>query len=207
MRSKKNAKLNGEVWSVKTSSIAQYDSLALIYEKEENDYIFQMLLCDQDADVLTDMDIVIPKENSDLGFRLKVESDAVFPMLEDSFKNYIGKIDEEAMKQVKLLKNSSELIDIELEIGEPILFKSDNRYVGKIKELSIINHLSAPVMEKIIGIESNIIFIIEHKKKNEFDSIRSHKDAEELIPLLERELARIVPHANQSSLKIELVAA
>ncbi len=193
----------GEVWSVDTSAIQDFDNLALIYEREEDDYIFQMLLCDPDTSSLTDMDIVIPKENTDTEFEMKIECDASFPMTEENFKNYIGKIDHDALNQIKALKEGTQDLEIKLEVGKPILFKSDKRYFAKIDKLLVINHLATSALQDLLQI-NNVVFMIEHKD-NILESIKNDPNAFEMLPLLEAERARVSVEDDGRSLK--LVAA
>ena len=203
----------GDIWSVVTTEVLDFYSSFVIYEKNTDEQIFQIILCDTNLDDMTSSDLIIPKKHSTISYDLIAKTDLIIPVdiSDNRFIKKIGKVDQKAIEQIQVLRNEAkkDTLKIEFEVGSPILWKSDLRYLARIEKLKIVDYLASDLSASrgLVEIDtSNVLFMIEYKNNKVFDSIRKDKNFIDLAPVLENELVSILPDASNEYLKIALVA-
>ena len=203
-----------DIWSIDTIDVLEFYSSFIIYEKNTDEQIFQIILCDTNFDDMTSSDLIIPKKNTNTKYDLIAKTDLIVPIDIDDrrFINKIGQIDSKALEQIRILRDEvqGDSLKLEFEVGSPILWKNDLRYAARIEKLKILDYLASDLStsRNYIEIEtSNVLFLIEYKKKiNIFDSIKRDKNFLDLAPVLEHNLVSVVPDEKNEVLKIALVA-
>ena len=127
-------------------------------------------------------DIIIPTEHSDLQYSLVVHSDMIFPMYEsdNKFNKQIGKLSDEALRQVNALRGDADenaKTKITFNIGGPIFYKSDKRYLIKLNNLQFVDYYSENSFQKLLlDIPDNVVpFLVYKSESNIFDEIRREK--------------------------------
>ena len=157
--------------------------MGLVY-KDFGNNAFEIILCSTDYDQLSEEDIVIPTEESDMEYSIVAHSDMIFPMYKSDNKlnKKIGKVSDNTLKQIGLLRNdiTLEKAEIKFKIGSPIFYRSDKRYYLKLTNLEFVNYYSENSFQKLLlDIPDNVIpFITFETGKNMFDEMQNIKGRE-----------------------------
>lgn len=203
-----------DIWSIDTIDVLEFYSSFIIYEKNTDEQIFQIILCDTNFDDMTSSDIIIPKKNTNTNYDLIAKTDLIVPIdINDGrFIQKIGQIDSKSLEQIRILRDEAQgdSLKLEFEVGSPILWKNDLRYAARIEKLKIIDYLASDLSTSRNYVEiktSNILFLIEYKNNNNiFDSIKQDKNYLDLAPVLEHNLVSVFPDEKNEVLQIALVA-
>lgn len=170
-----------EIWSLKNLDEYFDPKFGLVY-KDFGNNAFEIILCSTDYDHLTMEDIVIPTEHSDLQYSLVVHSDMIFPMYksDNKFNKKIGKVSIDAHNQISALRgddSKNSKTKISFNIGGPIFYKSDKRYLLKLDNLQFVDHYSENSFQKLLlNIPDNVVpFLVYKSESNIFDEIRREK--------------------------------
>ena len=157
--------------------------MGLVY-KDFGNNAFEIILCSTDYDQLSEEDIVIPTEESDIEYSIVAHTDMIFPMYKSDNKlnKKIGKVSDYTLKQIELLRNdiTLEKAEIKFKIGSPIFYRSDKRYYLKLTNLEFVNYYSENSFQKLLlDIPDNVIpFITFETGKNMFDEMQNIKGRE-----------------------------
>ena len=156
--------------------------MGLVY-KDFGNNAFEIILCSTDYDQLSEEDIVIPTEESDIEYSIVAHTDMIFPMYKSDNKlNKKFKVSDYTLKQIELLRNdiTLEKAEIKFKIGSPIFYRSDKRYYLKLTNLEFVNYYSENSFQKLLlDIPDNVIpFITFETGKNMFDEMQNIKGRE-----------------------------
>ncbi len=170
-----------EIWSFKNLDEYFDPKFGLVY-KDFGNNAFEIILCSTDYDHLSMEDIVIPTEHTDLQYSLVVHSDMIFPMYksDNKFNKQIGNISNDALRQISTLRGDtvkSSKTKITFNIGGPIFYKSDKRYLLKLNNLQFVDYYSESSFQKLLlNIPDNVVpFLVYKSESNIFDEIRREK--------------------------------
>ena len=172
-----------DIWSFKNLDTYFDPKMGLVY-KDFGNNAFEIILCSTDYDQLSEEDIVIPTEESDIEYSIVAHTDMIFPMYKSDNKlnKKIGKVSDYTLKQIELLRNdiTLEKAEIKFKIGSPIFYRSDKRYYLKLTNLEFVNYYSENSFQKLLlDIPDNVIpFITFETGKNMFDEMQNIKGRE-----------------------------
>jgi len=172
-----------DIWSFKNLDTYFDPKMGLVY-KDFGNNAFEIILCSTDYDQLSEEDIVIPTEESDMEYSIVAHSDMIFPMYKSDNKlnKKIGKVSDNTLKQIGLLRNdiTLEKSEIKFKIGSPIFYRSDKRYYLKLTNLEFVNYYSESSFQKLLlDIPDNVVpFITFETGKNMFDEMQNIKGRE-----------------------------
>ena len=172
-----------DIWSFKNLDTYFDPKMGLVY-KDFGNNAFEIILCSTDYDQLSEEDIVIPTEESDIEYSIVAHTDMIFPMYKSDNKlnKKIGKVSDYTLKQIELLRNdiTLEKAEIKFKIGSPIFYRSDKRYYLKLTNLEFVNYYSESSFQKLLlDIPDNVVpFITFETGKNMFDEMQNIKGRE-----------------------------
>ena len=182
-----------EIWSFKNLDEYFDPKFGLVY-KDFGNNAFEIILCSTDYHHLSIEDIVIATNHSDLQYSLVVHSDMIFPMFksDNKFNKQIGSVSNNALSQINTLRGDAvedSKTKIIFNIGGPIFYKSDKRYMMKLNNLKFVDYYSKNSFEKLIfNIPDNVVPFISFKSdKSMFDEISVQKGREK-ADLISRQL-------------------
>ena len=176
---------NNDIWSFK--NIDEYfDSRFVLVYKEFGNNAFEIILCSTDYDHLSEEDIVIPAEETNLEYSIIAHSDMIFPIYKSDKKlnKKIGTLSDNALQQIGLIRKDikeTEKSEIRFRVGGPIFYRSDKRYFMKLTNLEFVNHYSENSFQKLLlDIPDNVIPFITYKSENNmFDEMLNIKGREQ----------------------------
>ncbi len=193
-----------DVWTFNSYGDYFDPKLGLVYKDFKNN-AFEIILCSTDYEHLTEEDIVIPVEESDLQYSLVVHSDMIFPLMKKDKKlnKKIGSVSDLTIEQIGLLRNDikkTKKSEVRFNIGGPIFYKSDKRYFMKLTNLEFVNHLSENSYKKLLlDIPDNVVPFLTYKsEKTIFEGI-AESQGRESRDLISKQLLALVDR----SFKIE----
>ena len=172
-----------DIWSFKNIDTYFDPKIGLVY-KDFGNNAFEIILCSTDYDHLSEEDIVIPTDESDMLYSVVAHSDMLFPMYKNDSKlnKKIGKVSDKAIEQIGILRNDIKLekTEIKFKIGSPIFYKSDKRYYLKLTNLEFVNYYSEKSFQKLLlDIPDNVVPFITFKSENNlFDEMQATKGRE-----------------------------
>ena len=188
-----------DIWTLNSYDDYLDKKLGLVY-KDIQKNAFEIILCSTEYEHISEEDIVIPVEESDLKYSIVAHSDMIFPLLKKDKKldKKIGTVSDLAIEQIGLLRNDIERTaktKIQFSIGAPIFYKSDKRYFMKLKNLEFVSYFSEESYKKILfDIPDNVTsYIVYKSEKGMFESIREQRGVEgaelvskQLLALIDR---------------------
>ena len=189
-----------DIWLFNKYSIFD-EKLGLVYKDFQND-AFEIILCSTDYYNLSQEDIVIPLEESDLQYSIIAHSDMIFPLLKNdkNLNKKIGTVTDTAIEQIGLIRkdiDATKNSEIRFNVGGPIFYRSDKRYYMKLDNLELVNHFSEKAYQKLVlNIPDNVVVlgayrseksvlegIYESQSKDNFDLV-----IKQLLALHDRKL-------------------
>jgi hypothetical protein len=176
---------NNDIWSFKNIDEYFDPRFGLVY-KDFGNNAFEIVLCSTDYDHLSEEDIVIPAEETNLEYSIIAHSDMIFPIYKSDKKlnKKIGTLSDNALQQIGLIRKDikeTEKSEIRFRVGGPIFYRSDKRYFMKLTNLEFVNHYSENSFQKLLlDIPDNVIPFITYKSENNmFDEMLNIKGREQ----------------------------
>ena len=174
-----------DIWSFKNIDEYFDPRFGLVY-KDFGNNAFEIVLCSTDYDHLSEEDIVIPAEETNLEYSIIAHSDMIFPIYKSDKKlnKKIGTLSDNALQQIGLIRKDikeSEKSEIRFRVGGPIFYRSDKRYFMKLTNLEFVNHYSENSFQKLLlDIPDNVVPFITYKSENNmFDEMLNIKGREQ----------------------------
>ena len=174
-----------DIWSFKNIDEYFDPRFGLVY-KDFGNNAFEIVLCSTDYDHLSEEDIVIPAEETNLEYSIIAHSDMIFPIYKSDKKlnKKIGTLSDNALQQIGLIRKDikeTEKSEIRFRVGGPIFYRSDKRYFMKLTNLEFVNHYSENSFQKLLlDIPDNVIPFITYKSENNmFDEMLNIKGREQ----------------------------
>lgn len=197
-----------EIWTLKTDDEIYDPKFGIVYKQLVKGETFEIILASADTSYASDSDLNIPPTHSELRYSILGHTDLLFPALSDAdfFKKNVGELTDDAFKQIKKLRGETqEEVDITFEIGDPIVYKSDLRYVFNLKNLRIINKLGQEVLElSLSNIPDNLVPLLRIEKSDSSGLIENIEKYLEDIQKRE-EIAKIMLCLNDQNISLEKV--
>ena len=176
---------NNDIWSFKNIDEYFDPRFGLVY-KDFGNNAFEIVLCSTDYDHLSEEDIVIPAEETNLEYSIIAHSDMIFPIYKSDKKlnKKIGTLSDNALQQIGLIRKDikeTEKSEIRFRVGGPIFYRSDKRYFMKLTNLEFVNHYSENSFQKLLlDIPDNVVPFITYKSENNmFDEMVNIKGREQ----------------------------
>jgi hypothetical protein len=176
---------NNDIWSFKNIDEYFDSRFGLVY-KDFGNNAFEIILCSTDYDHLSEEDIVIPAEETNLEYSIIAHSDMIFPIYKSDKKlnKKIGTLSDNALQQIGLIRKDikeTEKSEIRFRVGGPIFYRSDKRYFMKLTNLEFVNHYSENSFQKLLlDIPDNVVPFITYKSENNmFDEMVNIKGREQ----------------------------
>ena len=176
---------NNDIWSFKNIDEYFDPRFGLVY-KDFGNNAFEIVLCSTDYDHLSEEDIVIPAEETNLEYSIIAHSDMIFPIYKSDKKlnKKIGTLSDNALQQIGLIRKDikeTEKSEIRFRVGGPIFYRSDKRYFMKLTNLEFVNHYSENSFQKLLlDIPDNVVPFITYKSENNmFDEMLNIKGREQ----------------------------
>jgi hypothetical protein len=174
-----------DIWSFKNIDEYFDPRFGLVY-KDFGNNAFEIVLCSTDYDHLSEEDIVIPAEETNLEYSIIAHSDMIFPIYKSDKKlnKKIGTLSDNALQQIGLIRKDikeTEKSEIRFRVGGPIFYRSDKRYFMKLTNLEFVNHYSENSFQKLLlDIPDNVVPFITYKSENNmFDEMLNIKGREQ----------------------------
>lgn len=174
-----------DIWSFKNIDEYFDPRFGLVY-KDFGNNAFEIVLCSTDYDHLSEEDIVIPAEETNLEYSIIAHSDMIFPIYKSDKKlnKKIGTLSDNALQQIGLIRKDikeAEKSEIRFRVGGPIFYRSDKRYFMKLTNLEFVNHYSENSFQKLLlDIPDNVVPFITYKSENNmFDEMLNIKGREQ----------------------------
>ena len=174
-----------DIWSFKNIDEYFDPRFGLVY-KDFGNNAFEIVLCSTDYDHLSEEDIVIPAEETNLEYSIIAHSDMIFPIYKSDKKlnKKIGTLSDNALQQISLIRKDikeTEKSEIRFRVGGPIFYRSDKRYFMKLTNLEFVNHYSENSFQKLLlDIPDNVVPFITYKSENNmFDEMLNIKGREQ----------------------------
>ena len=174
-----------DIWSFKNIDEYFDPRFGLVY-KDFGNNAFEIVLCSTDYDHLSEEDIVIPAEETNLEYSIIAHSDMIFPIYKSDKKlnKKIGTLSDTALQQIGLIRKDikeTEKSEIRFQVGGPIFYRSDKRYFMKLTNLEFVNHYSENSFQKLLlDIPDNVVPFITYKSENNmFDEMLNIKGREQ----------------------------
>jgi hypothetical protein len=174
-----------DIWSFKNIDEYFDPRFGLVY-KDFGNNAFEIVLCSTDYDHLSEEDIVIPAEETNLEYSIIAHSDMIFPIYKSDKKlnKKIGTLSDNALQQIGLIRKDikeTEKSEIRFRVGGPIFYRSDKRYFMKLTNLEFVNHYSENSFQKLLlDIPDNVVPFITYKSENNmFDEMVNIKGREQ----------------------------
>lgn len=174
-----------DIWSFKNIDEYFNPRFGLVY-KDFGNNAFEIVLCSTDYDHLSEEDIVIPAEETNLEYSIIAHSDMIFPIYKSDKKlnKKIGTLSDNALQQIGLIRKDikeTEKSEIRFRVGGPIFYRSDKRYFMKLTNLEFVNHYSENSFQKLLlDIPDNVVPFITYKSENNmFDEMVNIKGREQ----------------------------
>ena len=174
-----------DIWSFKNIDEYFVPRFGLVY-KDFGNNAFEIVLCSTDYDHLSEEDIIIPAEETNLEYSIIAHSDMIFPIYKSDKKlnKKIGTLSDNALQQIGLIRKDikeTEKSEIRFRVGGPIFYRSDKRYFMKLTNLEFVNHYSENSFQKLLlDIPDNVVPFITYKSENNmFDEMLNIKGREQ----------------------------
>ena len=174
-----------DIWSFKNIDEYFDPRFGLVY-KDFGNNAFEIVLCSTDYDHLSEEDIIIPAEETNLEYSIIAHSDMIFPIYKSDKKlnKKIGTLSDNALQQIGLIRKDikeTEKSEIRFRVGGPIFYRSDKRYFMKLTNLEFVNHYSENSFQKLLlDIPDNVVPFITYKSENNmFDEMLNIKGREQ----------------------------
>lgn len=174
-----------DIWSFKNIDEYFDPRFGLVY-KDFGNNAFEIVLCSTDYDHLSEEDIIIPAEETNLEYSIIAHSDMIFPIYKSDKKlnKKIGTLSDTALQQIGLIRKDikeTEKSEIRFRVGGPIFYRSDKRYFMKLTNLEFVNHYSENSFQKLLlDIPDNVVPFITYKSENNmFDEMLNIKGREQ----------------------------
>lgn len=174
-----------DLWSFKNLDSYFDPKIGIVYQEFGED-AFEIILCSTDIDHMSEEDIVIPIEDSDLQYSIVAHTDMIFPILKSDNKlnRKIGNVSDLALEQIGLLRGdikNSDRTELKFKVGGPIFYRSDRRFYIKLNNLEFVNYYSEKSFQKILlDIPDNVVPFITFKSENNlFEEMQALKGREQ----------------------------